>query len=394
MKCYILKRGNDILSLLFEDNKCIEILHHEITGRPSIGQLFIGRCKDVRQNIGAAFVDIGADRNAYLPFSEIDENTIFTKKQGKALINEGDELMVRVVKEDMGIKPAAVSGKLNISGKYTVLINDTENKIHTSKKLKGIDEKEQIITEALTEEKGYSYIIRTNAGPAGPETVIKDAQRLKAAFDGIKEHAAFRTAPSLLYSPPASYLTYLRDQKCDALTEIITDDKDIYDDICCWKDALELCDVKLYTDAYPLKSLLSLSSLFAEVKGRVSWMKSGAYLVIEQTEALVSIDVNSGKAEAKKDRYSFYKEINLEAAKEAARQIRLRNLSGMILIDFINMKDDEDRAEVLKCLQNCFSSDPLKAYALGFTKLGLAEVTREKRRENVFSMPLDRFLDQ
>ena len=178
------------------------------------------------------------------------------------------------------------------------------------------------------------------------------------------------------------------------MTEIITDDKDIYDDICCWKDALELCDVKLYTDTYPLKSLLSLSSLFAEVKGRVSWMKSGAYLVIEQTEALVSIDVNSGKAEAKKDRYSFYKEINLEAAKEAARQIRLRNLSGMILIDFINMKDDEDRADVLKCLQNCFSSDPLKAYALGFTKLGLAEVTREKRLRNVFSMPLDRFLDQ
>ncbi len=223
----------------------------------------------------------------------------------------------------------------------------------------------------------FGLIIRTNAAGAGEADVRADFQRILDELSQIIAHAASRTVFSCLYKEQPFYMKMLRDADKTLLEEAVTDDAQVYEQIKAYaRDSLK---VRFYED-----SMLSLARLY-NLAGQLEaafytrvWLKSGANIVIEHTEALTVIDVNSGRNVSKKDKQETHFKINLEAAQEIARQLRLRNLSGIIIVDFIDMYDKERNAALLQHFGSCLKEDPVPSEIAGLTRLGLVELTRKK----------------
>ena len=233
----------------------------------------------------------------------------------------------------------------------------------------------------------YGLIIRTNAKDVAFETVLEEIQKLESAYVKLKETAPFRTCFSCLQEALPSYITDLKNVYTDGLSAIITDDPKLYQQIHGFLQAEQpedLSKLQFYQDQLlPLSKLYSTDIAVERALKEYVWLKNGAYLVIQPTEALTVVDVNSGKfsAKTKKKSAETYLKINLEAAKETARQIRLRrNISGIILIDFINMDDPDMMQELLKQFRRFLSEDPIQTSVIDVTALQLVEVTRKKVR--------------
>ena len=230
----------------------------------------------------------------------------------------------------------------------------------------------------------YGLIARTNAAEASKEEFLHELNLLKKQYEKTALHGRNRTCYSLLYESESFYLAAVRDIYTRDLDEIVTDIPAIYEKISEYlsefqPDKLQI--LNLYQDKLlPLYKLYSLESAIDEVRHEKIWLKSGGFLVIQQTEAFVSIDVNSGKYTAKKKAEETYRKINLEAATEIARQIRLRNLSGIILVDFINMQNPDHQDELFHVLQKHLRKDPIKCKAVDITPLHILEMTRQKVR--------------
>ena len=232
----------------------------------------------------------------------------------------------------------------------------------------------------------YGLIIRTNAKDVPFETVLEEIQKLENACVKLKETAPFRTCFSCLQEAPPSYITDLKNVYADGLSAIITDDPRLYQQIHGFLQAEQpedLSKLQFYEEQLlPLSKLYSTDIAVERALKEYVWLKNGAYLVIQPTEALTVVDVNSGKysAKTKKKSAETYLKINLEAAKETARQIRLRNISGIILIDFINMDDPDMMQELLKQFRRFLGEDPIQTSVVDVTALQLVEVTRKKVR--------------
>lgn len=382
MKRYVLKKNGITMQLLTDRERPVELHCCEDSQAPAVGQVMIARVKDVVSHIGAAFVDIGQEKNAYLPLSDVSVYAAFTKKNSKKTIASGDEIIVQIVKEPMGTKPYCVSTKISLSGKAAVVVADGRKMTGVSKKIRLSEEQKNRI-DAFSAERteDFSLIIRTNAASMEEQECLDEMEKLWDRLAKLMSGAVYRACLSVLDRPIPLWMSLLRDTPMATLEEIVTDDADLYEELLQNKEELGLLSVPItrYDDRYPLQEKLSLRTICQEAAQTRVWMKSGAYLIIEQTEALVSIDVNSGKAEKKTSAEEFYLKINQEAARTAAEQIRLRNLSGIILIDFINMKSEEDRQTVTDEFRKAAASDPIRSTVAGFTKLGLMEITRTKK---------------
>ncbi|WP_321015576.1 ribonuclease E/G, partial [Hungatella effluvii] len=239
------------------------------------------------------------------------------------------------------------------------------------------------ILEAEKEE-DFGIIVRTNAPEASFDAILEELKSLKALYRRVMEDALHRTCYSLLYRTPPSYLTDIRDSFHGSLGAIVTDETDIYEAIQAYLKSFQPGDLQkltFYDDALlPLSKLYKVEKSMSEALGKRVWLKSGGYLVIEPTEALCVIDVNTGKYSGKKNLHDTIMKINTEAAVEIARQLRLRNLSGIIIIDFIDMETEEDQRELLSVLSRVLAKDPVKTSVVEITKLNLVEVTRKKIR--------------
>ena len=352
----------------------------------TLNNIYVGQVEKTAANIQAAFVRIGDGINGYLPLEQAKEAIFTSGRKGDSTLRPGDELLVQINREAMKGKLPALTANLNFSGKYLVLTTGNK-KIGFSNKL--TKEESMLLNKWLEEERNppereYGLIVRTNAADASKEDFLYELDLLKKQYQKVAVNGRNRTCFSLLYEAEAFYLAAVRDIYTRDLEEIVTDIPEIHSRI---QDYLAEFQpekqtlLRLYEDKLlPLYKLYNLEGVIEEIQHEKIWLKSGGFLVIQQTEAFVSIDVNSGKYTGKKKAEETYRKINLEAAGEIARQLRLRNLSGIILIDFINMQNPDHQDELFHVLKKHLRKDPVKSRAIDITPLHILEMTRQKIR--------------
>lgn len=364
----------------------MELMLEEKGKKSILGNIYVGQVENIAANIQAAFVMIDPDTRCYLPLSDVKNPVFSSGRTGDAPLRPGDMLLVQVSREAMKGKLPAVTTNLNFTGKYLVLTTG-EKKIGFSKKL--IQEEKNKLNKWLEEERAvspreYGIVVRTNAGEASKEEFLTELSFLKSLYEKTAVYGRSRTCFSCVYETEPFYMNAVRDTYSKHLDEIVTDIPEVFEHIAAYLKEVshgEENKVRLYEDALlPLYKLYRIGIALEEVQKQKVWLKSGGFLVIQQTEAFVSIDVNSGKFTGKKKAEETYRKINLEAAGEIARQLRLRNLSGIILIDFINMENPDHQDELFHVLQKHLRKDSVKAKAVDITPLHILEMTRKKVR--------------
>lgn len=384
-KLIITKRDEHILTSVLENGEIVEFhcSPSESKEQAVLGNIYVGKVKNIVQNIGAAFIEVAKGVECYYALAE-NKNPIFTQKIGKKPLCLGDELLVQVSKEAVKTKVPTVTSNLSFTGKYAVLTTG-DTRIGISSKLPKESRAYFQSLAASYQSDAYGFIIRTNAKEVGAEAVKAELQQLIQEYEALVQVAHTRVCYSCLKKAPKQYLNELKNIYQDGLTEILIEDFDLHDETAEYLRAYQPEDfekLRRYDDSlFPLDKLYNIErQLEAALKERV-WLKSGAYLVIQPTEALTVIDVNTGKCISKKRGERTYFKINIEAAKEAAKQIRLRNLSGIILVDFINLDSKELMTELTDAFQRELRKDPISTTLVDITKLQLVEVTRKKVRK-------------
>lgn len=378
------------LTALFENNKVVELHYSSDKTKPyRLGEIYVGKVKKILPNKAGAFVEIGNHMECYYSLEE-KCTPIFTAKYGKNALVAGDELLVQIHTEALKTKQPSVTGNLSFTGKYAVITSGNHT-AGVSNKL-GKVKKEELLAwwkETAPSFPGkFGIIFRTNAGEAPKDQILTDIQKFYTEYEQIIQYGKTRTCFSCIRKAEDSAISILRDLRQDSLKEIVVDavceNGELYRETESFlKRELpeDLSLLRPYTDAsYPLVKCYNLEQETNLALLERVWMKSGAYLVIQPTEALTVIDVNSGKCQKKKQAFL---QVNYEAAEEAARQIRLRNLSGIILIDFINLSDMSEKEALMKHLQEQLYLDRNPGKVVDMTKLQLVEITRKKIRKTL-----------
>ncbi len=375
-------QSHDIqIGALIDDSKRCKELRIQPNDTISIlDNIYMAKVENIVPNIDAAFVMIQPGIRCYLPLNKIKKPLYSSNRSGTKSLRVGDELLVQISRDAMKGKLPAVSTDLSIRGKYFVFTTDSTEIGYSSKLSK--EEKQRLsalVLGLMPEQREYGLIVRTNAAVSGDQELMEEFQILKKQIENILEFGPHRICFSCIYEPGSFYKSLLEGIHLNEIEKIVTDKKTVYDGV---KEMIgEKVTVCYYEDRLlPLYKLYNLESELNEIYHEKVWLKSGGFLVIQQTEAFVSIDVNSGKYLSKKNAEEGYFKINLEAAREIARQLRLRNLSGMILIDFINMSDPSHLEELFKALQYDLKKDPIRTTAVDITALNILEVTRKKVR--------------
>lgn len=376
-----------MITLLQSGREVVQMDLEPEDGRSVLGNIYIGKVKNIVRNINSAFVELGNGLMGYLSMDA--GNVLFADgRLFEGRLRQGDEIIVQVERDAVKTKAPVLTGNLNIAGRYFVL---TSGKKQTGFSSKITDQswkqKMRSLLEAV-KEGNFGIIVRTNAPAAPLKELEAELFQLKETLAAVLENAKHRTCYSLLYSAAPAYLNNLRDSLQNSLEAVITDQKDIYDGVKAYLSKYQPQNtglLSLYQDELlPLDKLYRIEKTMEEALGKRIWLKSGGYLVIEPTEALSVIDVNTGKYSGKKTLRDTIMKINLEAAAEIGHQLRLRNLSGIIIIDFIDMETEEDRKLLVEKLEEIFSRDPVKTTVVEITKLNLVEVTRKKIRRPLY----------
>lgn len=380
-KILILKLHDRRLSLLLNGSRLLSARAQNDTA-VAVGDICIGKVQNISRNINAAFIDLGNKYLTFLPITDAATAYVLNRRPDGS-IKTGDEVLVQVIKEPMKTKLAGVTTRLSLTGQYAVVgvkPAGLRDGVQVSSKL---DAEKQTHFRGLEElrkiSERYRLIVRTNAGNLDSgETLLEEAETLADTLTHILEIAPSRTCYSCLYRNKPDYVSFVENAYRTEYEEVITDLPEVYDTL---REPCRKADIplRLYEDSLlPLYKLYAVEQRLQELTDKKVWLKSGGYLVIEPTEALISIDVNTGKYEAGKDKEETFYRINREAAEMIALHLRARNLSGMILVDFINQKSKEQETELLEYMRALLKRDPIPAKALDMTALGLMELTRKK----------------
>jgi len=383
-KLIVVKKDRRIFTVLTENGKVCALSCYGEEEQPLLGNIYIGRVQKVVKNIGAAFIEIEKGFPCYYPLNDC-ETPVYTKKINSPSMTAGDEVLVQVNREAHKTKPPSLTTNLNFTGKYLVLTTGAL-RIGVSAKLDG--ETRTRLKTLISEIAGgkYGFIVRTNAKDARENEVLKEADYLISLCEDTIEKAKYRSAFTQIYQTASPWLSQLRDTYGSGLS-IVTDDEKLYGQMHEYLQTMQPEDLprlSMYKDKLlPLSKLYCLEKALKDALSEHVWLKSGAYLVIQPTEALTVIDVNTGKYESKKKKQDTFLRINLEAAQEIARQLRLRNLSGIIIVDFINMDAAEDKETLMQTLKEFLHHDPVKTVLVYMTALNLVEITRKKVRKSL-----------
>ncbi len=360
----------------------------------SAGNIYRGKVKDVLPGMQAAFIDIGCEKNAFLHIN--DAYPLFNKRQRKKFsrhelkINEvlhpGQEIMVQVTKEPIGSKGPKITCKISLPGRYYVFLPG-ENRINISRRIKDKDERKRLksITKSLTA-KNDGVIIRTNAYDKSRKLLQMDYNFLSSLWQRILSRYKRSRAVKLLHSDINLIHKIVRDHLSPEIDRVVIDDKDDYKNLSEFAEKLDPeinSRIFLYERDRPIFETYGIEQELDKLMRRKVWLKSGGYVIFDSTEALVAIDVNTGKFIGKKNLQDTVFKTNLEAAKEIARQLRLRDIGGIIIIDFIDMEIKKNREKVLQVLEQELERDRTRTSILGLTQLGLVEMTRKKVRERL-----------
>ncbi|WP_066719316.1 ribonuclease E/G [Clostridium sp. Marseille-P299] len=387
-KLIITKLNQKIISSLFEENELIQVNVEKEEEDSLLGNIYVGKVKNIVKNINAAFVEIEHGRMCYLSLNEVT-HPIYTQEHKADHVRIGDELIVQISKEDVKTKAPVITTNINLTGKYVVLVHGkpgigVSNKVENDKDRKRL---RKLLEPFISGQ--YGFIIRTNACFVSEELIKNEIEVLLGLYENIKNYGIHRLRFSKIYETPKAYICSIRDGLSHEIENFITDDADMYSEMKEYLETYQKEDIhklKLYTD--PMLPLIKLYGIESKIENALKervWLKSGGTLIIQPTEALVVIDVNTSKAvSGKKNVEETFLKINLEAAKEIAKQIRLRNLSGIIIVDFIDMKKEENKELLLNTLNEYLRQDPVKTMLIDMTALNLVEITRKKIRKPLY----------
>ena len=397
-KRYLLESvmGETRLAVL-EDGKLCE-MHLDRPGEEKLtGSLYLGRVQNILPGMNAAFVDIGLEKNAFLYAGDIplDSPEIAARVKEtriERMIRPGQEILVQVIKEPGGTKGCRISSHITIPGRSTVLL-PTMSYAGVSKKIADPEERERLyaIARRISEENGMGMIARTAAEGADEETLRRDYDRTRALWREIDARARCARAPKKIDSGGSLPMRMARDMLDESVCAIEVDGEGLLEETRRYVHALAPQyenALRLHTSETPLFDLYRVDGQMERAMSRLIRMKSGGTLVVDETEALTVIDVNTGKFDGNKKQQDTFLKINREAAREIAREIRLRNLSGIIVVDFINMESAGNRKLLMEEFSSWLKLDPVKTTLVDMTALELVEITRKKLRKPL----LDQFL--
>lgn len=368
----------EIRVAVVEGGKLAEIFVERMWEHQRAGDIYKARVDSVLPGMNAAFVDLGEGRNAFLYLADA---------KGMA-VRQNQEILVQVSKTARKGKGARVTPRLSLPGRYLVLVPGGRE-IGVSRKL---EDEERSRLRALAKEirpRGMGLIVRTAAEWLEEDVLQQDLEDLQQLWGQISHDAKVQQAPCLLYQDMGLLGRVLRDEMNEAVSEIITDGGEEYLQAQSYVERFCRVEAKpeimLHQGNIPLFELYGLEQELETAMERKVWLGSGSYLVIDQTEALTVIDVNTGKFTGKNHLRDTVLATNLESADEIARQLRLRAIGGIVVIDFIDMDKAEDQKILLERLQHVFRKDRCKARVFGLTHLGLVELTRKRARTDIRS---------
>ena len=382
----IIERNEQILSLLYQNNRLIQVKVHDKgedkTSSLPLNAIYIGKVKNVVPAIDAAFVEVCKGVMGFLPMKQANNPIILNRKYDGRIL-AGDEILVQIEKEGIKTKDPGLTCNLSFSGKYCVLTTGKpgiglSTKLDNKTKLRWKQSFETWKIEDILQEEKVGMVVRTNVAGLDTDDCFKEEfETLLEEKNKVLDSVSYRTCFSCFFQPIEGYLTDIRDTYEDSFDKIITDNKVIYERI---RETFPTMDnIELYEDSkISLEKLYSVETRLQEALDEKVWLKSGAYLIIQQTEALTVIDVNSGKIQKKNPKDDIYFEINKEAAREIALQLKLRNLSGIVIVDFISQNTKEQDNELLSYLSGLVKKDSVKTNVIDMTPLGLVEITRKK----------------
>lgn len=355
------------------------------------GNVYLGRIANVEASLNACFVEFGADKQGFLPVDEIHPSCFHkkSKKDGKPRIEEvmqkGREILVQVVKDAIGNKGAALTSRISLAGRYIVLmplddVRGVSRKISNDSQRKKIKE----LAGALKVPKDYGFIVRTAGLDRTKTDLNRDAAQLVRAWKEIDKNSKKAKAPQLLYEDRDLVVRMLRDYYASDIKQVVIDTADAF------TKAADYFGVVMprskgvlthYVNRVPLFTRYQVEQQVEQIFGRRADLKSGGYILIDPTEALISIDVNSGRSTKQKSQEETALHTNLEAAREVARQLRLRDLGGLIVIDFIDMPSKSSNRKVEKVLKDALKQDKARTYVSKISENGLCEVNRQRLKQ-------------
>lgn len=389
-KLIISKQNERILTSWLEDGRIRQFQAEPAESAVAVGDIYVGKVRNIVKNIHAAFVEFQKGQMGYL---SLDEKVIPIHTQGRVQdetrVLIGDEIIVQIAREAVKTKPPTLTGKIDLSGKYVALSLGSSG-INVSRKITDKQEKmrlRELLEKYSTQE--YGIIARTNSQGISEEALERELNVLMQRYQKVVAEGMHKAPFACLYQAPPAYLGSVRDMYRGKIHQVLTDSREIYEEIQAyvreqnWEQEIE---VALWDEHNGrMSAVYNIDKTLERTLRQKVWLKSGGYLIIQPTEALVSIDVNTGKAiSRKKDAQKTFYKINMEAAEEIACQLRLRNLSGIILVDFIDMKEEEANQELLSFLSRELAKDQIPAKLVDMTGLGLVEITRKKVRKPLY----------
>jgi len=429
MKKEIIINGaaNETRIAITEDGRLAELFVENPNKERMIGDIYLGRVAKVMPGIKAAFIDLGLGQDGFLHFSDIgsrfeeyqtmlgddeeeEEEEKVVVEEGPAArearrdrpprsappqhrppakdihLEKGQEIIVQITKEPVGKKGVRVTSEVSLAGRYLVLL-PFDGKIGISKKISAFKEKRRLrrIVQTLLPE-GFGVIIRTVAEGKEEEALKTDLQDLIDTWRQIEKAAKNEKPPALVYKDMATTSSVIRDLFSNEVARVVVDSKKLHKEIRAYINYTSpqlLEKIELHRDRAPIFDVYGIEKELETSLSRKVWLKSGGYLIIEQTEAMVVIDVNSGRYAAKREQEQNSLRTDLEAAREVCRQLRLRDIGGIIVCDFIDLEDEKNKRKVFEELKKEFRKDRAKVTVLPMTEFGLVQITRQRVRQNI-----------
>jgi ribonuclease G len=394
---------------ILEDDQLVELLVERPDSRRMVGDVYLGKVEAVLPGIQAAFVNIGTEKAAFLHASDLvydegadpeehDDDDETDESSGRAarrraaapsieeVLKKGQDILVQVSKEPISTKGPRVTAQVSLAGRFLVYM-PFASRVGVSRKISDREERrrlKELVGAVLPEESG-GVIVRTVSEDASQETFGRELTTLINTWKRIKRKTRFMRAPALIHRETNMTRGLMRDLFSDKVESLVVDSRQVHGEILEYLNGIapELADrVRLYEDSTPLFDKYEIETEIRDLFKRRCDLPSGGYLIIEQTEALVSIDVNSGRFVGKKDPEKTSLKTNTEAAREIARQLRLRDVGGIIVCDFIDMETQGNRDRVVQELRMHLSRDRARTKAFAVSELGLVEMTRQRVRQS------------
>ncbi len=411
--------GNEIRIAITEESRLAELFVETPEKERMVGDIYFGKVAKVMPGIQAAFINIGLPQDAFLHFSDIsdvqdeynamldddddddneDENSNTPpapkpkqeKKQRddrrrQVNLQKGQEIIVQVTKEPVAKKGVRVTSQVSLPGRFLVLL-PFDGKVGISKKISSFRERRRLrrLVRSILPA-GFGVIVRTNAENQDEKLFLNDLESLLASWREIEKSAKEEQPPALIYKDMATTSSVIRDLFSEQVERVVTDDKKLFKEIKSYVKVFspEMADrVEYYGKREPIFDAFGIEKEIATLLQRKVWLKHGGYIIVEPTEAMVVIDVNSGRYAASREQEENSLRTNLEAAREIARQIRLRDLGGIIVIDFIDMLDDRNKKKVYDEMKKEFKRDRSKHTILPLTDFCLMQITRQRQRQSI-----------